>query len=53
MRIYLAGENGKYKILRAIIGGGIDAYIHGRSDLGQSPSDVAKYVQHNSWGGYP
>lgn len=56
MQIYLAGENGKMKILSAMRRGGypeVDAYIHGGRDLGESLSDVAKHLAEDKVGSYP
>lgn len=55
MQIYLAGENGKMKILSAMRGGYIevDAYIHGGRDLGEPLSDVAKHLVEDKVGSYP
>ena len=49
MLVYLAENNGKMKILSALMEGvpEVDAYIYGRSNIGKSSPDVAKYLQRN------
>lgn len=47
MLVYLAGDNGKMKILSALMEGvpEVDAYIYGRSNIRKPLTDVAKHLQ--------
>ena len=55
MLVYLAENNGKMKILSALMEGvpEVDAYIYGRSNIRKSLTDVAKHLQCDMQRGYP